>query len=585
MTLGKRMALGMAILICLLCLVGAVAYWDLGQVIGATNAYDKANKIKEKAMELGSAQKEYMVAFYESNLDKRKELNNKILGLAKEIKDLIGSIDSGLSDIGKVTESISSYQKDWEGFVLALSSNENLAKEILQKEESFYKIVEKAALFHTEMMVTSKTLMGLLKAYVTIPTNENWDKVASVLDTFQKLYDDWFEKVKASDQLRAVGQEISSTFGLIKDEANKHRKNVLEQRKMLGEMETQLSNIVKFARNIGETRSQYLEVQTRRGKYIILILSLFSVVLGVFYSIVATRKMASTIKEVSNFLFLASEDMKSATEQVATGSQSLAEGASEQAAAIEESASALEELAGMSHSNSERAQEASLQIQQTKETVEKASQQMVELEKAVELIWNSARQTEKIVKTIEEIAFQTNLLALNAAVEAARAGEAGAGFAVVADEVRSLAMKATESARETSKLIGDMVKAVEKGREITNFTKDVFQENLNLTTKVNELIQEISLASQEQARGVEQINKAISEMDKVVQQNAASAQEAASAASEMRNKAEEVMVQVAHLRQLAGGSKGDEERPKGAPQMLPALMAPPKPPVRGHLEG
>ena len=46
---------------------------------------------------------------------------------------------------------------------------------------------------------------------------------------------------------------------------------------------------------------------------------------------------------------------------------------------------------------------------------------------------------------------------------------------------------------------------------------------------MGELVAEITAASQEQARGIEQVNMAVAQMDKVIQQNAAGAEELASA--------------------------------------------------------
>jgi methyl-accepting chemotaxis protein len=83
------------------------------------------------------------------------------------------------------------------------------------------------------------------------------------------------------------------------------------------------------------------------------------------------------------------------------------------------------------------------------------------------MIPRTSEETGKIIKTIDEIAFQTNLLALNAAVEAARAGEAGAGFAGVANEVRNLALCSAETARNTSDLIENTIKAVGQGNALT----------------------------------------------------------------------------------------------------------------------
>ena len=110
-------------------------------------------------------------------------------------------------------------------------------------------------------------------------------------------------------------------------------------------------------------------------------------------------------------------------------------------------------------------------------------------------------------------------------MEAARAGEAGAGFAVVADEVRNLAMRATDSAKNTASLIENIVKKVKGGESLVNVTNEVFSEVTASSTKVVELMSEIAAASEEQSQGIDQVNRVVAEMNQVTQQNAASAEE------------------------------------------------------------
>ncbi len=159
-----------------------------------------------------------------------------------------------------------------------------------------------------------------------------------------------------------------------------------------------------------------------------------------------------------------------------------------------------------------------------KEAIKKANETISELIKSMKDITQASEQTQKIVKSIDEIAFQTNLLALNASVEAARAGEAGAGFAVVADEVRNLALRAKESARDSSNLIEDIVHKVKNGENLVNVTSAAFSQVTSSSDKVVDLTKDISTASQEQSQGIGQVNTAIAEMSTSTQQNASNAE-------------------------------------------------------------
>ena len=246
-----------------------------------------------------------------------------------------------------------------------------------------------------------------------------------------------------------------------------------------------------------------------------------------------TRSVAWATKELSD----AAQHVAAASGQVASASQQLADGASQQAAAVEETSSSLEEMSSMTKQNAQSAASANRLIGESDETINKANEAMDELNSSMKEISSMSEKTFQIIKTIDEIAFQTNLLALNAAVEAARAGEVGAGFAVVADEVRSLAGRAADAAKSTSSLIEGTVGRIRDGVLLVSQTQTAFQQVASSSSKILDLVAEITTASSEQALGVEELNKGVAEMDGIIQQNAATAEQSASASKELHMQA------------------------------------------------
>ena len=291
-----------------------------------------------------------------------------------------------------------------------------------------------------------------------------------------------------------------------------------------------------------------------------------------------SRSITRPINRIIEGLNEGADQVASASGQVSSASQSLAEGSSEQAAALEETSSSLEEMSSMTKQNADNASQADHLMKEASMVIGKANDSMKAMAASMEDISRASGQTSKIIKTIDEIAFQTNLLALNAAVEAARAGEAGAGFAVVADEVKNLAMRSAEAAKNTADLIEGTVKKVADGSALVNKTNEGFAAVADSTGKVAELVAEIAAASNEQARGIEQVNTAVMDMDKVTQQNAANAEESASAAEEMNAQAEQMKGVVGELLAVVGGNEAGgngsrkiEVTPKMRSQRLPAI--------------
>jgi methyl-accepting chemotaxis protein len=236
-----------------------------------------------------------------------------------------------------------------------------------------------------------------------------------------------------------------------------------------------------------------------------------------------------------------------AANQINSGSQALSQGASEQAGSLEEVASSLHEMASMTQQNASNAKVAHHLAEAARNSADQGMDSMRRLSRSIDMIKASSDSTAKIVKTIDEIAFQTNLLALNAAVEAARAGDAGKGFAVVAEEVRNLAMRSAEAAKNTSSLIEESVKNAEGGVGINAEVFKGLEEIFTQVNKVNNVLSEISSASDQQTAGINEVNKAVEQLNQGTQNVAASAEESASAAENLSVQADTMQSLVAQF--------------------------------------
>lgn len=157
---------------------------------------------------------------------------------------------------------------------------------------------------------------------------------------------------------------------------------------------------------------------------------------------------------------------------------------------------------------------------------------------AMDKIRAASDKIAEIISSIEEIADQTSLLALNASIEAARAGEHGRGFAVVATQVGALAVQSSEAARNTKDLIQNAISAVEEGIQFANSTANSLIAVVENAKTVNESMEEIAVASDNQARAAAQITEGINQIAGVVESNSATSEESAAASEELARQAD-----------------------------------------------
>ena len=258
--------------------------------------------------------------------------------------------------------------------------------------------------------------------------------------------------------------------------------------------------------------------------------------------------------------------VSSASEELSAQIEQSSRGADEQSGRVRETATAMEEMnatvlevarnaqqaADVSHQARQQAQEGSKIVTDAVKSIEAVHAQSIAIKEDMDVLGKQAEGIGQIMGVIADIADQTNLLALNAAIEAARAGDAGRGFAVVADEVRKLAEKTMIATQEVGQAITGIQEgtrknirnveqsgvSIEEAAKLSAQSGESLKQILEFVHMVNDQVQSIATASEQQSAASEEINRSVEQVATISTETAQAMEQASSAVADLAQQSQ-----------------------------------------------
>lgn len=274
--------------------------------------------------------------------------------------------------------------------------------------------------------------------------------------------------------------------------------------------------------------------------------------------VLALSESSTELSNISENMNVAVTDTNQRTNSVATSIEEMNVNMNNSAAGIEQTSTNLNSIASASTQMNATINEISKNTEKAKDITDSAVGLTKKVSGNINNLGDSAKAIGDVTETISNISSQTNLLALNATIEAARAGAAGKGFAVVAGEIKDLA-------HQTATATEDIKNRILGIQEAVNLSIDDIKSVSDVVTQVNQIVNSIAAAIEEQSittrdisnnineasTGVSETSRLVSESASVTTDIASNISRVAESTNDVSDQADNIVSSISELNKLA----------------------------------
>jgi|GEM_PF-3191377 len=594
LTIGKKLATGIGILLLLIAAIGLLAmiyvrgvHGSLGEIVQVHQPVIRATLgVEVDVGGLGSALYGYLKERDPQHLDRLKVRETDLekgvtalldLPLSEEERRLVGELKAHCDEI---TGIIGQVLADFEQREVAMAR-------LTGAQRTLDGLIDD----RMEAPVADGLGVDAAKLRAAMELEINVNGVGKAIGQFQDTADPRYERdfetdvtdVRAalaayeallSEPERTVAREFSAEFDSLAADARvviDKEKAVRAQLRAFTKLRRDLqygtvTDLRKLAERAYDAAKREAVRTVQASTWTLSLGIVLAAIIGLAAGFVVSRSVTRPVNEVVGRLASVSSEIVAATaEQTA--------GAAEQASAVSQTVSNIEEMRQTSEQAAERAQQMMDKARESEASSERgnaALQDAVTSMRRVEEqssavaghIVALAERTQaigEIIAAVTEIAEQSNLLALNAAIEASRAGEHGRGFAVVATEIKALAERSKKGTTQVRQILGDIQKATNAAVLSTEESSRSVNATIAVVSQAGEVLNALAHAiedtatisaqaaasARQQATGVVQVQQAMAAIDQVAKQSLVATRQVSASAHELGSMSDVLRTMVA----------------------------------------
>jgi hypothetical protein len=268
MTLGKRIASGIALMLVLMLVVGGAGYYGLSRVDAVMQVYTQVNSLQRVAAAFRDESNKYMLFEMQDDTAGQETAYDAAFSLLGEGNAMLNSLESesGITaedaqDIAMARDAMETYKTHFEAYVAANSAKTDLAGQAASEFEEIFKEVDGAEFWKDNMVFTARIMSNFTSSYFNRASEANWSELEKGINEFAAARDDWAEKTSNSEVLKKRAERIQQSLEAYENSVNAYREKILHQDSLRNAMDREQEVLFTACKKLGESAEKKLQAQ------------------------------------------------------------------------------------------------------------------------------------------------------------------------------------------------------------------------------------------------------------------------------------------------------------------------------------